>query len=223
MSKVFLTLTFSLIAVNFLSAQNNTLPVELTYFEHEITADTTVLLKWGTATEVNNYGFNVERKRQDSSWQVMGFVFGSGTSNSPKHYTWSDSTGSLSDEFFYRLKQIDNDGEFEYSDSIFVQVNFISGIERFDNSRPVNYHLTPNYPNPFNPVTNIRFTIPKASNVNISVFNSAGEKVAEVIDKYMAAGEYELNFNADGLSSGAYFYKLTAGDFTQIRKMLLIK
>ena len=186
------------------------LPVELTTFSASIVKNK-VELNWETATEVNNYGFNIERKPETGSWNKIGFVEGSGNSNSPKHYTFTDNTITAG-KFLYRLKQIDIDGSFEYSDAIEV-----------DLSSPVKYELSQNFPNPFNPTTSIQFSLPEASKVKLVVYNIIGEQVAELVNKNMEAGYHNVQFNAGNLNSGIYIYKIEANNFTQIRKMMLLK
>jgi len=194
---------------------NAPLPVELTTFTASI-VDEKVELNWQTATEVNNYGFNVERKPEAGEWNQLGFVKGHGNSNSPKYYTFTDNLIASSGKYFYRLKQIDIDGAFEYSDE--VEVNF---------GAPAKYELSQNYPNPFNPTTNIRFTLPEAGNVKLAVYNLLGQKVADLVNRNMEAGFHNITFNGSsaggGLTSGIYIYRLEAGNNVMIKKMQLVK
>ncbi len=204
---------------NYPNLQNNpnsALPVELTAFTATV-SDDVVLLSWSTATEVNNYGFEVERKQTDSEWNKVGFVEGSGNSNSPKYYTYSDNT-QMQGKYLYRLKQIDIDGKFEYSNEIEVNLN-----------TPLKYTLEQNYPNPFNPTTSIRFSLPEAAKVKLVVYNIIGEKVAELVNGKMEAGIHSVIFDAAELTSGVYIYKIvtdySGGTRNNIKsmKMLLIK
>lgn len=200
------------------------LPVELTTFNASVT-DNNILLKWETATEVNNYGFEIERKLQELSintqdvkqnWNTIGFVEGHGNSNSPKEYSFADDeleTGNYS----YRLKQIDIDGGFEYSK--IIEVNFNEEI-------PSEITLMQNYPNPFNPNTTIKYQIAKqviSENVILIVYNTQGEEVVKLINKVQQPGNYQVNFDGSQLSSGMYFYKLQIGNFVKVKKMLLLK
>jgi|WetSurMetagenome_2_1015567.scaffolds.fasta_scaffold28477_1 hypothetical protein len=195
-------------------AQNGTLPVELTSFSAVNKSDV-VELNWNTATEVNNYGFEIERSQKsnvksETEWTKIGFVKGNGNSNSIKDYSYVDNLIN-SGSFKYRLKQIDNDGTYKYSDEI--EVNVI----------PTEYELSQNYPNPFNPTTTIKYSLPRDSRVSLEVFNIVGEKVAELVNNFQPAGMYTISFNGSNLASGTYFYRLQAGDFTQINKLVLLK
>jgi len=184
------------------------LPVELTSFTASAKG-TSVTLNWETKTEIDNNGFEVERNTT-GTWQKIGFVEGHGTANSPKYYSYSDNN-PLGNKLQYRLKQIDNDGDFEYSNVVEVEL------------APVSYTLYQNYPNPFNPSTVIRFAIPAAGNVTVNVFNTLGEKVATLLDGQLESGYHQVTFDAANLPSGLYFYEVQAGEFKSIKKMLLMK
>ena len=188
------------------------LPVELTSFTAKVVGNT-IELNWITATEVNNYGFEVERYLNMTldGWQRIGFVEGHGNSNSPNEYSFTDSPkGGIT--FNYRLKQLDTDGKYAFSNVISIEVNL-----------PLKYILNQNYPNPFNPGTNILYSIPKSSNVILSVYDMLGNLITNLVNENQEAGNYLVNFNADELSSGIYYYKLQAGDFVAVKKMLLLK
>ena len=206
------------------------LPVELTSFSANFLTDS-VELNWQTATEVNNYGFEVQRQYQvssseyqDKSWEKIGFVLGHGTTNSPKQYSFTDSLNlTLNPNLTlinYRLKQIDNDGTFAYSKIITVDLSQVTGIEE---EIPAEFSLSQNYPNPFNPATTIQFAIPKASHVSLKVYDVLGNEVAELVNEELSAGVYNRTFNAANLSSGIYFYTLRANNFTATKKLMLIK
>jgi hypothetical protein len=191
-------------------SQSDPLPVELTSLTASISGRI-IMLNWQTTTEVNNCGFEVERKTANSSWQQIGFVQGHGNSNSLKEYTFIDKQIGGT-KFQYRLKQIDNDGKFEYSKEIEVELIL-----------PNNYTLEQNYPNPFNPSTVISYSLPSASNVKLIVYNTIGQTVNVLENGYKNAGNYSIQFNGGNLPGGIYFYRLEAGQFSQVKKMMLVK
>ena len=186
------------------------IPVELTSFT-AVVINNSVLLNWTTATEINNSGFAVERSTHSENFNQISFVPGFGTTTESKSYSFADNSVS-SGKYFYRLKQIDFDGSFEYSEIIEVEI----GI-------PQEFSLSQNYPNPFNPVTKIEYSVAKTSEVKLLIFNSIGEEVATLVNETKEPGNYTVNFTAENISSGIYFYKLVAGDFVFIRKMTLMK
>lgn len=186
------------------------IPVELSLFTASVSANN-VTLNWSTATELNNQGFFVERKQGNESWESLGFIRGQGTTIVPMSYSYTDRelpAGSYS----YRLKQMDFDGTVSYSDEVLVNVEL-----------PTVFALEQNYPNPFNPSTVIKYSIPVDSRVELSIFNVLGEKVATLVNDLQKAGSYEINFDASKLSSGVYLYKIEAGSFVSVKKMILAK
>ncbi|MDW8438564.1 MAG: T9SS type A sorting domain-containing protein [Chloroherpetonaceae bacterium] len=188
----------------------NPLPVELAEFSARRT-DGGVLLAWRTASELNNAGFEVQRKLANASdWLTLGFVKGHGTSSSPKSYSFLDKTAVGAVQ--YRLKQIDLDGRFNFSNSI-----------ELDAGLPKTFVLEQNYPNPFNPTTTIAYQLPVASAVTLKVYDALGKEVATLVNARQEAGAYQVVLNAGAWSSGAYFYRLRAGAFVQTRKMMLLK
>ena len=191
-----------------------TVPVELSTFTSSV-KDNVVTLKWSTATETNNSGFQIERKSsKDNVWAVAGFVKGNSTSSAINNYSFSDNISKFGVAVFnYRLKQIDFDGTSKYYDlSNSVEV-----------SAPVNFALDQNYPNPFNPTTTIRYSVAMDSKVRIDVYDVLGRLVKNLVNENKAAGNYSVDFNASNLSSGVYMYKISAGNFTAVRKMNLMK
>ena len=201
---------------------NNSLPVELSSFSASVIG-TGVKLSWRTETEVRNYGFEVERKvgsgqSSAGNYEKIGFVIGNGNSNSPKLYSFVDEnvTGG---KYSYRLKQIDTDGEFEYSKAIEI-----------DLGSPGKFELSQNYPNPFNPVTTIKYTLPESGNIKLTLYNILGQEVKTLVNEFKESGVHTINFNASELNSGIYIYriaihsdKIEAGSFLQTRKMTLVK
>jgi len=206
------------------ASPDGALPVELTTFTSELHGNI-VELNWTTATEVNNYGFEVQRQKsedrsQNSEWEKIGFVNGHGNSNSPKEYSFIDYS-VLSGSYSYRLKQLDNDGTFKYSSDVEVTVGQF----------PNDYSLNQNYPNPFNPETKIRYSIPivethggaSVQNVLLKVYDMLGREVATLVNEVQEAGTYEVSFNGKSFTSGAYFYRFQSGNYVKINKMTLIK
>ncbi len=202
--------------------RGSVLPVEMGLFDATIDGNS-VNLQWRTATEVNNYGFEVQRQamsNENSEWETIGFVEGAGNSNSPKSYSFTDNV-SASGKYSYRLKQIDLDGSYKYSQTVEVEINV-----------PLKFELSQNYPNPFNPTTTIMYSLPvtrgvetsrQGVTVSLQVFNSLGQKVATLVNREQAAGNYTVQFDARDLPSGVYFYTLRAGDFVATKKMILMK
>jgi spore germination protein YaaH len=202
---------------------SGTLPVQLDVFK-AYSYKNKVKLEWNTATEKDNYGFEIERclfgdkMPAAGNWEKAGFVKGSGNSNSPKAYSFIDDQIKYSGKYYYRLKQIDTDGRFEYSKIAEVQVDLTPG----------DFQLFQNYPNPFNPVTIIKYSLPVESKVRIILYNSIGREVKELVNISRAAGNYEVSFNAVNLSSGVYFYQLIATsldgkqNYKSIKKMMLL-
>jgi len=174
------------------------------------TSGNSVVLDWQTATETNNQGFEIQRK-SDDEFYTIGFVNGSGTTTELKNYSYSDNNLG-NGKYEYRLKQVDFDGSFHYSDIVTVEVSNI-----------ISYELNQNYPNPFNPSTNIKFNLPVSGYANLSVYNIVGEKVGELVNEILPQGEYNLQFNAANLPSGIYIAKLSTDNYNQTIKMTLLK
>jgi len=185
-------------------------PVELVSFGASVN-ENSVTLSWITATELNNSGFEVQRSNESEVWENIGFVRGNGTTTEINYYSFTDENleeGS----YAYRLKQVDLDGTYEFSNIVNVDI-----------TTPIEFELSQNYPNPFNPSTTINFSIPEGSQVSLKIYNSLGQEIKTLVNRFMEAGVHTANFNAVGLNSGMYFYRLDAGEFTQVRKMTLIK
>lgn len=218
---------------------NVSLPVQLSSFTatpNRLNAE----LQWRTETELENYGFEIERRemgqiladthrfeseneidRTNSSpftvhhspWITIGFVQGSGTSSSPREYTFTDKPGQPG-RYAYRLKQIDFDGSFTYYGAAEIEVG----------SANKELVLGPNYPNPFNPSTSIEFTVPNDGNAVLAVFNLIGQRVATLFDGPAEAGRiHRVTFSDPLLPTGLYFYKLEFGNKTLIQRMMLLK
>jgi hypothetical protein len=195
--------------------QTNPLPVELT----SLTASTLkngVTLNWKTATETNNYGFEIQRsavspQQSDDVWSKIGFVEGNGTTNATKSYSFTDK--SANGKTSYRLKQIDRDGKFEYSQT--VEVTAVSV--------PKEFALAQNYPNPFNPTTAIGYQLSANGHATLKIYDAIGREVATLVNEVKEAGTYTVQFDGATLSSGIYFAKLSSDGKTQVKKLLLMK
>ncbi len=190
-------------------------PVELTSFIASVIGDQ-VELNWTTATELNNKGFEVQRSSSDNQFLTVGFVNGHGTTAQTQSYSFIDKN-TVPGKYFYRLKQVDLDGSYEYSN--IVEVEIIS---------PSVFSLEQNYPNPFNPSTKISFSVAVDSKVDVTIFNVLGQEIASIFSGNISAGKHNINFDASNLNSGMYVYKMTANgndgtNFSSIKKMMLTK
>jgi len=188
----------------------NPLPVELISFKAAL-INGKVNLSWKTATELNNYGYEIQRRTNKKEWEKIGFVRGAGNSNSIKEYSFVDNQ-NLRGYIEYRLKQIDFDGKFDYSNIASVILNTNKTFE-----------LLENYPNPFNPTTTISFTLPETEFVKLSVYNALGQEVAVLAKGVYEAGFHTINLNASNLQSGVYIYKLESSEISISKKMILAK
>lgn len=195
--------------VTALGGVGTVLPVELTSFTATASKNS-VNLNWSTATELNNNGFEVQRKDLQSDWRTLGFVKGFGTTAEPRDYNYLDKSLTPG-KYSYRLKQVDFNGSFAYSDVVEIEI-VASEFKLFNN-----------YPNPFNPTTTISYSLPADAFVSLKIYNSIGELVDEIISENQMAGFHQLNFNADNLPSGIYFAEINADNNIQRIKMLLIK
>lgn len=189
------------------------LPVELASFTGTSNGNN-VMLNWSTITELNNTGFDIERKSlKDSAWKKITFLGGAGNSNSSITYKYEDRN-LASDKYNYRLKQIDNNGNYKYYT---LQNEITVGV-------PNKFELSQNYPNPFNPTTKINFNLPADAKVQLSVYDMTGRLVGTLIENQnFSAGYHTVQFNGSALSSGTYFYRISAGEFVQTKKMTLVK
>jgi len=192
----------------FRSVNSTTVPVELTSFSVRVDKNK-INLSWTTATELNNSGFEIQRKLSEYDFSTVAFVNGNGTSTKTNNYSWSEKL--LPGIYSYRLKQIDYNGKYEYSKEVEITVT------------PNIFSLEQNFPNPFNPNTVISYSLPSASNVKLVVYNTLGQNVKVLENGYKNAGGYSVHFDASDLPSGIYFYRLEAGQFTQVKKMMLLK
>ncbi|CAN5460492.1 hypothetical protein BH10BAC5_BH10BAC5_10410 [soil metagenome] len=189
------------------------LPVELNNFSFLLKDNNDVILKWSTGSEINNLGFNVQRRSEtDNNWSDLGFIPGIGNSNIETHYSYKD-TKLRSDEYYYRLKQIDNNGNYKFYN--------LSGSVNV--AKPLKFELFQNYPNPFNPSTTISFDIPETGLYSLNVYNIAGQLISTIKSKTFDEGSYKVLFNSKSLSSGLYFYILSGNKYKSIKKMIIVK
>ena len=194
----------------FISPQN-TVPVDLISFTaSEEGSD--IILKWETATETNNKGFDIERKSSGLiAWQCLGFIKAQGTSAEPHKYLYIDRD-VLPGKYMYRLKQIDLDGSVNYSAIAEAEVPVIK-----------TFSISQNYPNPFNPTTKITYTIPKTGRVTLKIYDVLGNEVLTLVNEVKPAGIYTVDFNAGTLTSGIYLYRISTKRHSVTKKMILIK
>jgi len=187
-------------------------PVEFVTFTAEA-AGNDIILKWSTATETNNRGFSIERTSEQGTgnWKELGFVNGSGTTTERRTYTFSDNDLPIG-KYLYRLKQVDFDGSFTFSNAAEVLMN-----------QPAEFALDQNYPNPFNPTTNITYSLDKDGFVSLKVYNSLGQQVTELVRENEKSGMHNVTFNGSELSSGIYYYRIETGGNVSVKKMMLVK
>jgi photosystem II stability/assembly factor-like uncharacterized protein len=199
-----------------LKYQDDDVPVELIMLDHKIFIDQ-IILNWLTVTEINNRGFYVEKSFDCYNWDEIGFVNGMGTTTEKNYYSFTDNNINAAIQY-YRLRQVDYNGEYQYSAVVEIKTHF----------QNLKFNLFQNYPNPFNPSTKISFSIAMNSIVTIKIFDMLGKEITTLINKDMAAGSYNIEFNASGYPSGVYFYKLIAeganGEiFSSVKKMMILK
>jgi hypothetical protein len=186
-------------------------PVEMSSFVSS-TSNNNIHLSWATASELNNSGFDIERSTDKIVWSRLAFVEGNGTLNVPSEYRYIDKNLATG-KYNYRLKQIDFNGNFEYFE---LPEAVTIGV-------PDKFFLEQNYPNPFNPVTTIAYGIPEAGNVKLKVFDMSGKEIKTLINEFKDAGYYTAKFDASGLASGAYVYRIESGNFVSVMKMVFLK
>jgi hypothetical protein len=190
----------------------NPLPVEMTSFTSTTSGDGVVLL-WNTASEINNHGFEVERSYDGNIFSNVGFVNGHGTSTETHSYSFTDKLdNNINGLLYYRLKQVDLNGQCSYSKILTVKFDV-----------PVHFSLSQNFPNPFNPTTTIKYTVPQNGPVTIKLYDITGKEVTTLVNEVKNIGSYEIKLNAKNLASGVYIYRMTAKDFVSVKKMSILK
>ncbi len=196
------------ITASIVSGQES-LPVELTAFD-ALVFEGDVQLNWATASETNNARFEVEYQFEEGVFETMGFVAGAGTTIESQLYSFTVD-GLAAGRYGFRLKQVDYDGTFDYSDVVYVDL------------LPQQHSLQQNYPNPFNPQTHIAFQLPAAREVTLEVFDLLGRRISVLVNGVLEAGDHAVTFNAGDLPNGTYMYRLTAGEFVEMKSMVLLK
>ena len=210
----------------FTVSAEGTLPVELTSFELLETRNNGITLKWITESEINNLGFNLDRKTPITDWsQIASYVThpalqGQGSVSHQTIYTFTDNTVQENESYDYRLSDVDYDGNVEYHS---LQLMGVSS-----SNTPEQFALYPNYPNPFNPVTTIRYDLSKESFVDITIYDMLGNMVHNLVNANKSPGYKSIQWNAtnnqgEPVSAGVYLYKIQAGDFVDTKKMILLK
>jgi 5-hydroxyisourate hydrolase-like protein (transthyretin family) len=209
----------SSVTVNVQMIPTAPIPVELVSFTANAKKND-VELNWTTATETNNRGFEIQRSVipngvRNLVWEVVSFVNGNGTTTKPMNYSFVDKNLKAGN-YSYRLKQIDLDGSYKYSEEVEVTIE-----------SPKYFSLEQNYPNPFNPSTVISYQLPVSGDVTLKVYDVLGNEVATLVNEEKPTGSYEVEFKSSvgngQLANGVYFYQLKTGDYLETKKMILLK
>jgi len=204
------------LCIKALTVDESNIPVELTSFT-AINNGNKIMLEWTTSTEINNHQFEIYRRNiftnSTGEWTLLGYREGKGTTTEPQSYSYEDDiSGIAATALEYRLKQIDFNGNYKFSEIVAVA-----------NLAPNGFVLEQNYPNPFNPSTKIKFAIASKQYVTLKVYDVLGNEIAVLVNNEKPAGSYEIEFNATNLSAGVYYYTLSANNFVQTKKMMLLK
>jgi len=216
-----LTTRYDLLIVKTGAITDPSLPIELASFGVASATDGTVQLRWTTVSEINNYGFEVEKApAKEGGFQPVpqSFIPGHGTTIERHDYLFTDRTAGQT-PVRYRLKQIDLDGTLHWSESVAASAATAPEVTPV----PEVFALNQNYPNPFNPSTEIHYTLPVGGVARVRVFNLLGQEVASLINGFQEAGGHSVSFNASGLASGVYFCRLDSDHFTGVIRMLLLR
>jgi hypothetical protein len=204
------------IGIDNITAAENPLPVELVSFSANQNAGN-VVLNWVTSSETNNLGFEIERKlyknETEENWRTVGFKEGAGSTTNEKSYVYYDVVDKINaDKIAYRLKQIDFNGSFTYSNAVYIE-----------KISPFNFSLEQNFPNPFNPATNFEYRISDFVLITLRVYDVLGNEVAIIVNEQKEPGNYKIKFDASSLVSGVYYYQIVAGNFSETKKMILLR
>ena len=204
------------------ASTGNPLAIELTAFAAAAQPGNDVKVDWTTISETNNYGFYVQRRAEPvTQWTTVSpLIPGAGTSLAEHDYAWTD-TNVAPGTYRYRLEQVDYAGGVWYSDPIKFDVTGVLGVGA--DKAPLTFELGQNYPNPFNPTTSIQYQLPHESFVHLSIYNMLGKEVRTLVNETEEPGYKSVELDGSNLTSGMYFYRITAGNFTEVKKMILIK
>ncbi|NUN10003.1 MAG: immune inhibitor A [Ignavibacteriaceae bacterium] len=191
-------------------------PVELISFSATVSNDN-VILDWTTASELNNKGFNIDRSADGITWENLSFIAGAGTYNSTRSYNFTDKS-PYSGESYYRLTQLDYDGTSKSYQP--VKVNF---------EKIYNFYLSQSYPNPVSKTAKIKFGVPSSGKKNIAqstslvIYDILGKEISSQVNEQKLPGEYEAQFDVSALPSGVYIYKLSCGEYSASRKLIITR
>ena len=198
---------------------NQQLPIQLVSFNVNVLSSDGVELLWSTASEINNYGFYVQRSADAKTFATLPGSFQPGHGTTIEHHDYSYTDATAGDvQYFYRLEQVDRDGTITYSES--KEAGGTTGVKE---QKPTEFALQQNYPNPFNPTSVIEYSLPSTSHVLLELYNLLGQKIATLVNDVKAPGFYQVQVDGANLASGVYIYRLTAGQKTFVRKMALVK
>ena len=209
-------------AITFVNPDDVPLPITLSSFTASVNgSEGGVKLEWKTASEVDNYGYTVQRKGDREYADLAGsFIAGKGTTVVPQSYSYVDKSIGGAGTYTYRLKQQDVDGTVHCTQSVVVTLALADVPEE----APREFRLVQNYPNPFNPSTKVKFSVESSEHAVVKVYNMLGEEVAMLFNGVAEAGRYYVaTFDASRLATGVYIYRLTTDSKTDVKKMLLVK
>ncbi len=208
-------------ATAFGNLSSSALPIEIASFSGRVDDSRNAVLEWATVSEVDNFGFEVQKSTEALTGYVTipnSFVPGHGTTNVRQSYSFRDVTAKEG-LWYYRLKQADLDGTLHYTEGFRLEIPATSVTIEI----PTVVSLAQNFPNPFNPTTMIRYSLPSDLQVDLQVYNALGETVADLVHGMEKAGSHEVSFGSTSLSSGIYFCRLKAGGTVQTRRLLLLR
>ena len=191
------------------------LPVELTFFTSQV-INNDVYLKWETSAEIDNYGFEVQRVKSEElnvkSFETIGFVQGAGNSSSPRSYSFADRNLANGD-YLYRLKQINTNGSFDYWGQKEAHILFTPG----------KFELSQNYPNPVNDLAIIKYQLSVDCYVTVKIYDALGSEISVLVNEQKPAGIYKVQLDATRLTSGVYYYRINAGGFRAVKRLINIR